>query len=75
DQAIAEVEDTGCGIPEDVIDKIWRPDYTRWKSTTGTGLGLLICRKAVENSGGTISVKSKENVGTTFTLSFKNIES
>ncbi len=75
ENVIAEVEDTGCGIPEEVIDKIWRPDYTRWKSTTGTGLGLLICRKAVENSSGTISVKSKENVGTTFTLSFKNIES
>jgi len=72
---IAEVEDTGCGIPEDVIDKIWRPDYTRWKSTTGTGLGLLICRKAVENSGGSITVKSKENVGTTFRLSFKKTES
>ncbi len=75
DSVIAEVEDTGCGIPENVIEKIWRPDYTRWKSTTGTGLGLLICRKAVENSGGTITVQSQENVGTTFKLSFKKTES
>lgn len=75
DDVIAKVIDTGCGIPEDAIDKIWRPDYTYWKSATGIGLGLLICRKAVENSGGTISVESKENVGTTFTLTFKKIES
>jgi len=74
DEVVAEIQDTGCGIPEDAIEKIWRPDYTRWKSTTGTGLGLLICRKAVENSGGTISVNSRENVGTTFRMTFKNYE-
>jgi two-component system, sensor histidine kinase len=72
-EAIAEVSDTGCGIPEDKLDKIWRPDFTSWKNTTGTGLGLLICRKAVENSDGKISVKSKEGEGTTFTLTFRRI--
>ncbi|HDR04432.1 MAG TPA: hybrid sensor histidine kinase/response regulator [Candidatus Marinimicrobia bacterium] len=72
-EAIAEVSDTGCGIPEDKIDKIWRPDFTSWKNTTGTGLGLLICRKAVENSDGKITVASKEGQGTTFILTFKRI--
>lgn len=71
--AVAVVSDTGCGIPEDKIDKIWRPDFTSWKNTTGTGLGLLICRKAVENSDGKITVSSKVDEGTSFTLTFKRI--
>ncbi len=72
-EAVAEVTDTGCGIPEDKLDKIWRPDFTSWKNTTGTGLGLLICRKAVENSDGKIAVSSKEGQGTTFTVTFRRI--
>ncbi|MCK5520254.1 MAG: response regulator [Candidatus Marinimicrobia bacterium] len=70
-QAFASIEDTGCGIPEEKLDKIWRPDYTHWKNKTGTGLGLLICRKAIENSQGEINVSSVLNEGTTFTVTFK----
>ncbi|MCK5685775.1 response regulator [bacterium] len=69
-KAFAEISDTGCGIPEEKLDKIWRPDYTHWKNKTGTGLGLLICRKAIENSSGEILVTSTIDVGTQFTVSF-----
>ena len=73
DKAVVKISDTGCGIAKDKLDKIWRPDFTSWKNATGTGLGLLICRKAVENSNGEISVDSIINKGTTFTIKF-NLE-
>ncbi|MDD3051832.1 MAG: response regulator [Candidatus Cloacimonetes bacterium] len=69
-KAIAIVSDTGCGIPKDKIEKIWRPDFTNWKNATGTGLGLMICRKVIENSSATITVKSEVDVGTEFILEF-----
>ncbi len=73
-RATAEISDTGCGIPEEKLDKIWRPDYTSWKNKTGTGLGLLICRKAIENSNGSITVSSQVDVGTSFSVSFELCE-
>jgi len=69
--AVAYVKDTGCGISEEKIDKIWRPDYTDWKNNSGTGLGLMICQKTVENSGGKISVNSTLGEGTEFRLEFE----
>ena len=67
-QAIIKVSDTGCGIPKDYIEKIWRPDYTRWEGQQGTGLGLMICKKVIENHGGEITVESVDKVSTTFTI-------
>jgi signal transduction histidine kinase len=71
--AIVDIIDTGVGIPEDKLEKIWRPDYTRWEGKQGTGLGLMICKKAVENHEGEISVQSTVGKGTTFTIKFKLI--
>ncbi len=70
----ASIEDTGCGIPTENLENIWRPDFTSWKDAQGTGLGLVICKKAVENSQGEISVKSKVDKGTCFTLKFTRIK-
>ncbi|HEX6190077.1 MAG TPA: ATP-binding protein, partial [Pyrinomonadaceae bacterium] len=61
-----DVTDTGRGIAADDISKIFEPYYST--KETGTGLGLAIVRKAIDDHGGSISVKSKEGEGTTFTI-------
>jgi PAS domain S-box-containing protein len=58
--------DTGQGIPEELIEKIWIPLFTT--KAKGMGLGLAICRRMVEAHNGSISVKSKVGKGTTFTI-------
>jgi signal transduction histidine kinase len=58
--------DTGKGIPEEIIDKIWKPLFTT--KAKGMGFGLSICKRVVESHGGTISVKSKIGEGTTFII-------
>ncbi|HKP37033.1 MAG TPA: ATP-binding protein [Pyrinomonadaceae bacterium] len=65
-RARIEVSDTGRGIGEDDILKVFEPYYST--KETGTGLGLAIVKKAVDDHDGTISVKSKEGEGTTFTI-------
>lgn len=58
-----KVKDSGPGIPEQDLERIFEPMYTT--KTTGTGLGLVICKSIVEQHGGTISVSNKP---TTFTI-------
>lgn len=70
-QAAIDIEDTGIGIPPEVQDRIWRPDYTNWSGESGTGLGLLICKKVIENHNGTVSLRSAPGQGTTFTIRFR----
>ena len=60
------VRDTGIGILQDMMEKIWTPLYTT--KAKGIGLGLPICRRIVEAHGGSISVESTVGKGTTFTL-------
>ena len=66
------VTDTGSGIsPEDqveVFDKFRQVGDTLTEKPTGTGLGLPICREIVEHLGGSISVESILNFGSTFTF-------
>lgn len=61
------VRDTGCGISEEQLPTIFEPFVTYKKN--GSGLGLAICNNIITAHGGTISVKSTENVGTTFFIS------
>ncbi|KAL2264889.1 hypothetical protein VTJ83DRAFT_7399 [Remersonia thermophila] len=67
-----EVEDTGPGIPEHMQQKIFEPfvqgDLGLSRKYGGTGLGLSICAQLATLMGGTISVRSIEGVGTTFTM-------
>jgi len=60
--------DTGCGIPEDVRDRIFEPLFTTKEEGKGTGLGLSICRDIVESHGGNIEIESTPGKGTTFTI-------
>lgn len=62
------VKDTGEGIPADLIDKIFDPFFTTKPVGEGTGLGLTICHKIVEEHRGAIDVQSEPGRGTTFTI-------
>ncbi|MFN2220522.1 MAG: sensor histidine kinase, partial [Anaerolineae bacterium] len=68
-----EVSDTGIGIPEDAMSRIFTEFYRakNAKSTNvdGTGLGLVIVKDVVEQHGGRISVRSRVGTGTTFSIS------
>jgi len=62
------VRDNGCGIPEEIRNKIFSPNFT--SKSRGTGLGLAITRKITDHMGGTISFESEINKGSVFDLSF-----
>lgn len=63
------VADTGTGISEDNLRRLFEPLFTT--KMRGIGLGLALSKNYVEANGGSISVKSKENQGSTFTISFE----
>ena len=62
------IEDTGCGISPNQIGKIFDPYFTTKQGKSGTGLGLYITKKVVEDHNGSIKVDSTPDVGTTFTI-------
>ncbi|MSU22625.1 MAG: HAMP domain-containing histidine kinase [Opitutus sp.] len=68
-----EVEDTGKGIAPEIAEKLFQPFATHGKAH-GTGLGLTICKKIVEDQGGRIWAHSEPGKGATFcfTLPWKN---
>jgi signal transduction histidine kinase/ligand-binding sensor domain-containing protein/DNA-binding response OmpR family regulator len=71
-----EVRDTGIGIEEDKIEKLFKAFSQVDSSTTrkygGTGLGLVICEKLVDLMGGSIDVESKPGHGTTFSFTIQS---
>ncbi|WP_409346240.1 ATP-binding protein [Paenibacillus sp. MBLB4367] len=74
DEAFIEVIDCGIGIPEKylphVTDRFYRVDKARSRKQGGTGLGLAIAKRLVERYNGQMTIRSKEFVGTTVTISF-----
>ena len=61
------VSDSGCGIRPENMQKIFKPFFTT--KNAGTGLGLMIVERIVCEHGGSLAVDSRENAGTTFTVS------
>jgi signal transduction histidine kinase len=66
-RAVVEIVDSGLGIDQDEIKKVFRPLYST--KPRGLGLGLPFCRQIVEQQGGEIQLASKKGGGTIVTLS------
>jgi two-component system NtrC family sensor kinase len=67
-QIKAEFRDTGCGISQENMHKLFTPFFTTKKEVKGVGLGLAVSYGIVQRHQGKILVKSKEGEGTTFTI-------
>lgn len=65
-EIILEIQDSGPGIPQNVLPKIFDPLFTT--RMIGTGLGLPSCKSIIEKHGGTISVETQVGIGTTFSV-------
>ena len=74
DEVVLRVEDTGVGIPEEDMDKIfnrfYRVDKARSRAAGGTGLGLSIVRDMAKQHGGAVSVSRREPEGSCFMVRF-----
>ncbi len=65
---LIELSDTGTGIDEADLPKLWEPFFTTKSEGKGTGLGLPICRRTIEEHKGTISISSYRGEGTTVSV-------
>ncbi len=68
DRGLLSVADTGVGMTEEVVSRVFEPFYTT-KSEAGTGLGLAVSRRIIEEHGGEIRVTSRPGLGSVFTVS------
>jgi signal transduction histidine kinase/CheY-like chemotaxis protein/sugar lactone lactonase YvrE len=68
DRVVAEVHDTGSGIPPEVLGRIFDPFFTTKPVGVGTGLGLALCHAFISSMGGRIEVESQVGRGTLFRL-------
>jgi two-component system nitrogen regulation sensor histidine kinase NtrY len=65
---LIEVEDNGVGLPNEPVEKLMEPYFTR--RLHGTGLGLAIVRKIMEEHGGRLSLRSRPEGGACVSLAF-----
>ena len=65
---LIRIQDTGCGIGDDDLDRIFDPFFTT--KSNGTGLGLAVAHGIIEEQGGAIRVESKRGDGTAFIIDF-----
>lgn len=74
DNFVIKVSDTGVGIDSESLPHIYNSFYRvdAARSTAGSGLGLTVAKRIIELQGGTISVESQENIGSTFTVTLPN---
>jgi PAS domain S-box-containing protein len=69
-RVIAEITDNGCGMRDEVLARAFEPFYTTKPLGVGAGLGLPICKRIVDDLGGTITIQSKPGEGTTVAVYF-----
>ena len=62
------MSDTGPGIPEDVVERVFDSFFTTKGKGEGTGLGLSICRGIIRKHGGMIEIDSQPGVGTVLSV-------
>ena len=72
DQVVLEIKDNGKGIPVELRNKIFMPNFST--KSEGSGLGLAIAKRGVETEGGKIWFETEEGKGTSFFLSFNLVE-
>lgn len=70
---LLKVRDNGNGIPENLRDRIFEPNFTT--KSSGTGLGLAFVKNSIENAGGRVWYVTQINEGTTFFLEFPQADS
>lgn len=67
------VEDTGSGIPDKIQNQVFQPFFSTKSTEAGSGIGLTVVRRLVQEHDGDIRVKTKENEGTTFVIDFPRV--
>jgi PAS domain S-box-containing protein len=70
DEVVVTISDTGFGMDEDTVKKVFDPFYTTKDVGQGTGLGLSITHGIIEEHNGSVSVSSEPGKGTRFTIAF-----
>jgi two-component system sensor histidine kinase HydH len=65
-EIIVEISDSGCGIPSEIVEKVFEPYFTTKQD--GTGLGLAMSARIIQDHNGTISLESRVKQGTTVTV-------
>jgi signal transduction histidine kinase len=72
DRWTAMVNDNGSGIPEELRENVFVPSFTT--KSGGMGLGLAMCKRMVETADGYINFETESDKGTTFFVSFPNVD-
>ena len=73
EQAMLSIQDTGQGIPQEDLERIFEPFYSTKPTGEGTGLGLFVTRGIVEKLGGTIEAESRLGEGTVFRIKLPRV--